>query len=176
MPPLIGLAGIIVGVLLTQLFMNRTETIRRNQDVVGEVMKVHYLYAKKLQRIAELGRGISIVKFQRVYVYEGETESFAEDRIGVNYTLPEIATDSTMQYEWELLVNEILKDREAIDPDLIASLNDIVSFVNEHPFPNENDSMEKIIRSRWTDKDIIGRWLSLNDILVLKTEKYLPEL
>jgi hypothetical protein len=175
-PALIGLVGVIVGILLTQIFMNRTETIRRNQDVAGEVIKVQYLYASKLHRIGELGRGVSVVSFRRVYIFEGETDSFAEDNEGVKYTLPEITQDSTVQNEWNLLVNEILDDREAIDPELIASLNDIVNFAKEHPFPDENDSLEEIVRSRWTDKDVIGRWFSLNDNLMLKTEKYLPDL
>jgi len=161
------LIAVLVTILFQQLFFRGNEREKLKIELRKELLRDQYQYFAKMERFIELGYGMTVINFRYEFMDLNGNIRY-KDMEGINVDIPTIAYSKEFQQEWLSLTSEITESRYQIEIDIFRAFENIVTFVNEHPFPEHTDNLEQIEKSHWIKDEIIGRWLFLNKHLGIK--------
>ncbi len=167
-PSVTSILMILVGVILSQLFLNRTAIVGERAKLKREIINLQYPHLQKIRRFARIGK---VAQIAIVHNFFGNVESEKREV----YLLPKIAYDEKARLEWERLAGEIAEASDLIEPEIYEIHEMIVSYTKKHPIPVQNgsDYTYSEISGYYSDHDNVKSWVLLNEYLLLKTEKFL---
>jgi hypothetical protein len=122
-----------------------------------------------MERMIEIGEYVSILNYQYMYLNKDD-EVIGEDKEGISIDVPSIIQDKELRKEWEELSLDIKEGKDKIDFDVYKAFEELIKFIEKYPIPEKTDKIEYVEKSRWSESEIIGRWMSLNKYLKIKVE------
>lgn len=163
------LIAVLVTILFQQIFYKGNERDKQKIELRKELLKNQYQLLEKMERMIEIGEYVSVLNFQYVYLNRND-EVVGDDKEGISIDVPSIVQDKKLQNEWEELSLDVMEGKDKIDFDVYKAFEDLIKFIEKYPIPEKTDRIELIEKSRWSESEIIGRWLSLNKYLKIKIE------
>lgn len=110
---------------------------------------------------AEMGRDLSLIV--PVSPGAGRTDVLrAGARRGVR--IPRVVVDTATRRRWTELGGRLERLGDAVDPDVRAAFQAIISFLQENPLPSSAE-LAAIRGSEWARPSVVDRWVDLNDSL-----------
>jgi hypothetical protein len=165
---------VIIGILITY-FANKpiesfSSRMLRNFYLKNrnESIKIFEL-TKKFQNLSQ--RVIYIPIYDTV-LYSKKGDSIFKKEFHSGFTTPRIVVYEKERTQWEGLYFLIQQKKVLIDQDLIKSINDLFMFYNQMSTVNKLWQVRTSYPMKiGEDQKIIGRWLTLNDILKVKLDR-----
>lgn len=164
-----AILGSVVTILVQQLFLPRTTTIKQKAALKKEIIKSQYPHILKIKRFANIGSKSYRTVFVRRYV-NPEGNVIGEAEKGPEYFLPAVAHDQILRHEWHTLAEKIKDRKYLIDPGLYNEFNRIMKFVENNPLP-DTATVRAIEQSAYSNPDKVATFTSLHEYLLTKANE-----
>ena len=163
-----GFFGALLLFIIQQLFFSSNEKTKQQYELQKEILKEQYYFLKQIKYFTEINTRecVLITTFKHT---GSNNKVIGIDNEGITMNFPSIVRDTLLQNKSKEIINLIYNNKNNIDVDIFNYFEQIVNYIEKYPFP-KNDSIELIIKSFWTEKEIIGKWYSMNYYLSLKVD------
>lgn len=161
--------GAAIGILISQVFLQRTERISEATALRRSVVQLQYPDLRKVFELAQLGSTGVMASYRTAYVDRPGGKRLAEDAEGINVYLPHVLVASKERARYEQLLAHLDTTIQTLDPTLSERFEQIEAFLAHHPLPPL--IFDSVVRSDYMDRSTVGRFLTLHDFLGSQTQR-----
>jgi hypothetical protein len=172
LPAIISITSVTVGVLLSQLFLERSSTVNQRIELRKERISAQLPYLQELRRLVSIGQRTTTVIFKSVYVDPTTKKVLGKASEDQSVTVISLAQSIPLQKEWERLSRDIEANAGAIDPDVYENFEAILKMSKANQFP-KNQEFQTLSTSGWSTSQLREHWLTMMRILQTRLENKL---
>lgn len=162
----------VVGVLVGYFLLPSTARINNHTELRKEAVRAQYSYLQRVKDLCAVGSLLQGQRVQKQYYDPNTKKLIAYDDIGIDIVGVQVAFDTIERGRWLGYMAHIQEGRTVLESDIVQIIDEIDSFLKEHPFPTDV-SATKMEASEWSQPRLVGRWVALHEMLGIRVEQIL---